>query len=108
MAGRISATAVLIVAAAAAAAVPNRPNIIYLMADDQRLDSLGCMGNRIIHTPHIDRMAAQGTTFDNAFVTTAICMTSRACVFTGQYAPRSFFIGLMETDEFEAISRRFQ
>ena len=65
-----------------------RPNIIYLMADDQRFDSLQCMGNRIIQTPHIDQMAMQGVVFDNAFVTTAICMTSRACVFTGQYAAR--------------------
>ena len=66
----------------------DRPNIIYLMTDDQRADSLGCMGNSIIQTPHIDDMARQGVVFENAFVTTAICMTSRACVFTGQYAAR--------------------
>ena len=65
-----------------------RPNIIYLMTDDQRADSLGCMGNRIIQTPHIDQMASEGVLFENAFVTTAICMTNRACVFTGQYAAR--------------------
>ena len=66
----------------------DRPNIIYLMTDDQRADTLGCMGNPIIHTPNIDKMAAQGVLFKNAFVTTAICMTNRACVFTGQYAAR--------------------
>lgn len=66
----------------------DRPNIIYLMTDDQRADSLGCMGNSIIQTPNIDRMGRQGVIFDNAFVTTAICMTSRACVLTGQYAAR--------------------
>ncbi len=66
----------------------DRPNIIYLMTDDQRFDSLGVMGNKIIQTPHIDKMAEQGVIFDNAFVTTAICMTNRACVFTGQYAAR--------------------
>ena len=65
-----------------------RPNIIYLMTDDQRADSLGVMGNPIIQTPHIDAMAREGVIFDNAFVTTAICMTSRACVLTGQYAAR--------------------
>ena len=65
-----------------------RPNIIYLMTDDQRADTLGCMGNQIFHTPNIDRMASQGALFKNAFVTTAICMTNRACVFTGQYAAR--------------------
>lgn len=66
----------------------DRPNVIYLMTDDQRADSLGCMGNRVIQTPNLDAMAAEGVLFENAFVTTAICMTSRACVFTGQYAAR--------------------
>lgn len=66
----------------------DRPNIIYLMTDDQRADTLGCMGNEIIQTPKIDKMASQGALFKNAFVTTAICMTNRACVFTGQYAAR--------------------
>ena len=66
----------------------DRPNIIYLMTDDQRADALGCMGNQIIQTPHIDGLAEQGVMFKNAFVTTAICMTNRACVFTGQYAAR--------------------
>ena len=66
----------------------DKPNIIYLMTDDQRADTLGCMGNPIIHTPNIDTMASQGVLFKNAFVTTAICMTNRACVFTGQYAAR--------------------
>lgn len=65
-----------------------RVNIIYLMTDDQRADTLGCMGNKIIQTPNIDDMAREGVIFDNAFVTTAICMTSRACVLTGQYAAR--------------------
>ncbi|MCB1119925.1 MAG: sulfatase [Verrucomicrobiae bacterium] len=66
----------------------DRPNIIYLMTDDQRADALGCMGNPIIHTPNIDRLASEAALFKNAFVTTAICMTNRACVFTGQYAAR--------------------
>ena len=66
----------------------NRPNLIFLMTDDQRADSLGCMGNRVIQTPNIDVMASDGLVFENAFVTTAICMTSRACVLTGQYAAR--------------------
>jgi len=66
----------------------DRANVIYLMTDDQRADTLGCMGNKIIQTPNIDEMARDGVIFDNAFVTTAICMTSRACVLTGQYAAR--------------------
>jgi len=65
-----------------------RPNIIMLLTDDQRWDTLGCMGNKIIKTPNIDRIASQGVVFDNVFVTTSICMTNRACIFTGQYASR--------------------
>jgi arylsulfatase A-like enzyme len=75
---------------AAAAAFPqagaDRPNIILLVTDDQRWDSLGCMGNPIVKTPHIDRLSANGVTFTNNFVTTSICMTSRASIFTGLYA----------------------
>ncbi len=82
------ATWTMMLAVGSIALPADRPNIIYLMTDDQRFDSLGCMGNRIIQTPNIDIMAAQGVVFDNAFVTTAICMTSRACVLTGQYAAR--------------------
>ncbi len=70
------------------AAEAKRPNIIFLLTDDQRWDTLGCMGNPIIRTPHVDRLAAEGVVFDRCFVTTSICMTNRACIFTGQYAAR--------------------
>src|SRR5689334_12608487 len=78
------------VAGMTAAALPTlsqsskRPNILFLLADDQRSDALGCMGNRIIRTPVIDRLASEGVTFYNNFCATAICMTSRASIFTGQ------------------------
>lgn len=72
----------------AALAPAPRPNILVLLSDDQRWDTLGCMGNRLIKTPHLDRLAAQGTVFDRAFVTTSICAVSRASVFSGQYARR--------------------
>jgi arylsulfatase A-like enzyme len=65
-----------------------RPNVIFLLTDDQRADTLGCTGNPIIRTPHVDRLSRRGVTFDNAFATTAICMTSRASILTGQYAAR--------------------
>jgi len=65
-----------------------RPNVIFLLTDDQRWDTLGCAGNSIVRTPHIDAMAADGVRFTNAFVTTSICATSRASIFSGQYARR--------------------
>jgi arylsulfatase A-like enzyme len=63
----------------------NRPNIIFILTDDQRWDALGFAGNRIIRTPEMDRLAAEGTYFENAFVTTPICAASRASIFTGLY-----------------------
>ena len=62
---------------------PSKPNIIFILADDLRNDSLGCAGHPILKTPHIDRLAARGTRFTNAFVTTSICAASRATIFTG-------------------------
>ena len=61
------------------------PNIIYLMSDDQNIDSMGCYGNSDVKTPNIDRLPDLGMTFDNHYVTTAICMASRASVMTGMY-----------------------
>ena len=62
-----------------------RPNIIFLLTDDQRFDALGCAGNPIIHTPNMDRLAKDGVRFTKAFVTTPICAASRASLFTGLY-----------------------
>jgi arylsulfatase A-like enzyme len=60
-------------------------NILFIFTDDQRWDALGYAGNEVIRTPNLDRLAARGTYFDNAFVTTSICCVSRASVLTGQY-----------------------
>jgi arylsulfatase A-like enzyme len=65
-----------------------RPNIILLLTDDQRWDTLGCMGNPIIQTPQLDALAAGGVLFLNNFCTTSICAVSRATFITGQYARR--------------------
>jgi len=67
----------------------DRPNIVFMFCDDLRYDCVGANGNKIIHTPHIDKLAGEGVSFDNVFVTTAICVTSRASIMTGQYAARS-------------------
>ena len=75
-------TSVLSVARAAEAL---RPNIIFFLIDDQRNDTLGCVGHPIIKTPVIDSLADEGVRFENAFVTTPICAASRASIFTGLY-----------------------
>jgi arylsulfatase A-like enzyme len=73
-------------AAAASADAAQRPNILLMLADDHRWDALGCMGNSIIHTPQLDRLAREGVVFENQFCTTPICCASRASIMLGQYA----------------------
>ena len=60
-----------------------RPNIIFLLADDQTFYSMGCYGNPDVKTPHMDRLGADGVIFDRHYDTTAICMASRASIMTG-------------------------
>ncbi len=62
-----------------------RPNIIFLFADDQSTYSVGAYGNKNVVTPNMDKLAADGLIFDRHYNTTAICMASRANVFTGMY-----------------------
>lgn len=59
-------------------------NVIYILTDDQRYDELGFM-NPNLDTPNMDKLAAGGVHFKNAFVTTALCSPSRATILTGQY-----------------------
>lgn len=63
-------------------------NIVVLVSDDQRWDALGAAGNDIIHAPRLDQLSEEGVRFTNAYVTTSICMTSRASILTGQYMSR--------------------
>ncbi len=81
-----TATLVLMSASCFAQSEPDRkPNIVFLMTDDQRWDTLGCYGRTDVITPHIDKLAEQGVAFDNAYYAVAICMPSRATMFTGRY-----------------------
>lgn len=72
-------------AARTAAAPAGHPNIVFVIVDDLRWDDLGCMGNPVVHTPNIDRVAREGVTFRDAFATTPLCSPSRATVLTGVY-----------------------
>lgn len=62
-----------------------KPNIIFILTDDQRWDAIGVAGNQIIKTPQIDAIAKAGTYFKNAFSTTPICAASRASILTALY-----------------------
>ncbi len=60
-----------------------QPNILFLITDQHRQDSLGCYGNPVARTPHLDRLAASGACFTSGFTTTAICTPARASLLTG-------------------------
>lgn len=78
----------LISATALAGSAVDRPNIIFILTDDQRYDTLGVTGDKFISTPNLDQLAADGVLFANASVNSAICTPSRACYFLGQYERR--------------------
>ena len=59
-----------------------RPNLLFIITDDQRFDMMGTV-NPVLHTPNMDRLATNGVRFENAFVTTPICAASRASLLTG-------------------------
>ena len=61
------------------------PNVVVILVDDLRWDDLGCTGHPFVKTPQIDRLAAEGMSFSNAFAVTALCSPSRASLLTGQY-----------------------
>jgi arylsulfatase A-like enzyme len=68
--------------------VEPRPNIVYINVDDLGWTNLGYQGSRFYETPNIDRLASQAVVFSSAYAPAANCAPSRACCFTGQYAPR--------------------
>lgn len=64
------------------------PNLLVLIADDLRWDTLGFAGNRVVRTPYLDRLAETSLVYRNAFVTTSVCPVSRASIMSGHYASR--------------------
>jgi arylsulfatase A-like enzyme len=65
-------------------AMPDRPNILLITSDQQHWRTLGCL-NREISTPHLDRLASQGTLFSRAYCPNPTCTPTRASIITGQY-----------------------
>ena len=73
----------------AAAAAERRPNIIFILVDDQGYYDLGCTGATEVKTPRIDALAAEGVRFTDYYAAAPICSPSRAGILTGRY-PRRF------------------
>ena len=64
----------------------SRPNFIFVTTDGHRPEALSLNGNRIVHTPNIDRIGREGIQFQNSFVANALCLPSRATALTGLYS----------------------
>ena len=60
-------------------------NLLFIMADEHRRDALGCYGHPIVRTPHLDRLAAAGTRFANAYTPSPVCVSARASLATGRW-----------------------
>lgn len=63
-----------------------QPNVLWLFTDQHRAQSMSCAGDPNIETPHLDRLAAEGIRFEQAYSNSPICSPSRACIYTGLYA----------------------
>ena len=72
--------------APAAIQAADRPNIIYIMTDQQTATAMSCMGNKDLHTPNMDRLAEAGVMFRNAYCSTPLSGPSRASMFTGCFS----------------------
>lgn len=74
---------VLLIGGASIVRADDPPNIVFFFTDDQTTDTIGCYGNAIVQTPHIDGLAERGVRFENAFVSHSICWVSRTTILTG-------------------------
>ena len=82
-------------------------NVVVLVIDDTRWDSIGAAGNRIVRTPHLDRLANEGVRFTQARVTTSICMVSRATLLTGQHMARHGIDRVRRAAHAEAFAKTY-
>ena len=95
------------------AAAENLPNIVWLIADDQRWDHYSFMGHPWIRTPHLDRLAAQSLVFERGYVPTSLCRPSLASLITGLYPSQHGVTGndpargRRDPDQRNAIVQRF-
>ncbi|QCX40326.1 acetylglucosamine-6-sulfatase [Aureibaculum algae] len=79
-----------------------KPNIVFILTDDQSYNMLGCTGNSIVQTPNIDKLAKEGVLFTNAHITSAICTPSRTSILLGQFERKhavNFNSGTSVSDE---------
>ncbi len=70
-----------------------KPNIILILADDLGYGDLGCYGQQRIQTPYLDRLAAEGMRFTDAYAGSTVCAPSRCCLMTGLHTGHALVRG---------------
>ena len=102
------AATALAATARAADAKPTPPNIIVFFSDQQRWDTLGCLGSRMGITPNLDQMAKEGVLFENAMTCQPVCGPARSCIQTGKYATETgcFRNGIHLPEDEKTIAHR--
>ena len=91
-----------------------KPHILLITCDELRKDALSCYGNRVIHTPNLDALAAAGTRFERAYSNSPWCLPSRCSLVTGLYPHnngsysnfRDIPLGRQVTEYLQSLERR--
>lgn len=84
----------------------SRPNVVLILADDQGYGDVGCFGAADLKTPHLDRLAKEGTRFTNFYVAQPVCTASRAALLTGCYSNRVGMAGALNHTSTVGINPR--
>src|SRR5687767_10437913 len=110
MSHRLTAFVVLVLGLCAAAGVaeaarPDRPNVIFILADDLGYTDVASYGSKYYETPNIDKLESQGVRFTNGYTCGPNCQPTRAALMTGQYGPRTGVYTVGGTDRFDTSRR---
>src|SRR5262249_2914525 len=87
------------------ASAAEKPNVVFILADDLGWTDLGCQGSKYYETPHIDRLARRGLRFTSAYTCGPNCQPTRAALMSGQYGPRTGVYTVGGTDRFDTSRR---
>src|SRR4249920_3969948 len=93
---------------AASTIAADRPNVIFILADDLGWGELGCYGQKMIRTPNIDRLAADGLRFTQAYSGNAVCAPSRCCLMTGKHPGHAWVRNNGDPDYLGDLAKKYQ
>ena len=97
----VGVTAVLASKLLAAETTRRPSNVVFILADDLGWRDLGCYGHKIHETPHIDKLAADGMRFTNAYAACPVCSPTRASIMTGKYPSRTGITNWLPGDNYK-------